>query len=126
LQGLRTILSPALVPDNPLDAWDALEGAEQVFTGSLLAPRDDPAVAVVGLCVDLTDEESSDLGYVKVAGQVHATTTKPFLVLNHVSDAVGARDAARLREAGVPVLHGTQAWNSRWAWSAIRSSGRLS
>lgn len=25
LQGLRTILSPALVPDNPLDSWDALE-----------------------------------------------------------------------------------------------------
>ena len=108
LQGLGTILSPALVPDNPLDAWDALEGAEQVFTGSLLALHNDPAVAVVGLCVDLTDEESSDIGYVKVAGQVHAATTKPFLVLSHVSDAVGARDAARLREAGVPVLHGTR------------------
>jgi acetyltransferase len=40
----------------------------------------------------------------KVAGQVHAATTKPFLVLSHASDALGARDAARLREAGVDVL----------------------
>lgn len=108
LQRLGTILSPALVPDNPLDAWDALEGAQEVFADSLLALHDDPAVAAVGLCVDLTDEESSGAGYVKVASHVQAATTKPFLVLSHVSDAVHAGAAARLRAVGVPVLHGTR------------------
>lgn len=108
LRRLGSILSPALVPDNPLDAWDALEGAEEVVAGSLLTMHDDPAVAAVGLCVDLTDEQSSDVGYVKVAAQVHAATTKPFLVLSHASGAVHAADAARLREAGVPVLQGTR------------------
>jgi acyl-CoA synthetase (NDP forming) len=105
---LRGILSPALVPDNPLDAWDALEGAEQVFTDSLLALHEDPGVAAIALSVDLTAEETSDIGYVKVAAQVQAATDKPFLVLSHVSDAVHGRDAARLREAGVPVLQGTR------------------
>jgi acyl-CoA synthetase (NDP forming) len=105
---LRWVLSPALVPDNPLDAWDALEGAEQVFTDSLLTLHDDPAVAAVALAVDLTAEESSDVGYVGVAQQVQAATSKPFLVLSHVSSAVDPADAQRLRDAGVPVLEGTR------------------
>jgi acyl-CoA synthetase (NDP forming) len=105
---LRRVLSPALVPDNPLDAWDALEGADQVFTESLLTLHDDPAVAAVALAVDLTAEESSDVGYVDVVAQVQAAVTKPFLVLSHVSSAVDPRDAQRLRDAGVPVLEGTR------------------
>ncbi len=108
LETLREILSPALVPDNPLDAWDALEGAEQVFTGSLLRLHDDPSVAAVGLCVDLTTEESSDIGYAGVARDVQAATTKPFLVMSHVSSAVDPAGAARLRGGGVPVLEGTR------------------
>jgi acetate---CoA ligase (ADP-forming) len=108
LAGLRQVLSPALEPDNPLDAWDALEGAEQVFTASLLRLHDDPSVAAVALCVDLTTEESADVGYGGVAQDVQAATTKPFLVMSHVSSAVDPGDAARLREAGVPVLEGTR------------------
>jgi acyl-CoA synthetase (NDP forming) len=105
---LRRVLSPALVPDNPLDAWDAMEGADQVFTDSLLTLHDDPAVATVALAVDLTAEESSDVGYAGVAAQVQAAATKPFLVLSHVSSAVDPREAQRLRDAGVPVLEGTR------------------
>jgi acyl-CoA synthetase (NDP forming) len=105
---LRRVLSLALVPDNPLDAWDALEGGDQVFTDSLLTLHDDPAVAAVALAVDLTAEDSSDVGYVGVAAQVQAAATKPFLVLSHVSSAVDPRDARRLRDAGVPVLEGTR------------------
>ena len=108
LRRLRPVLSPALVPDNPLDAWDALEGAEQVFTDALLTLHDDPAVAAVALAVDLTAEESSDVGYVGVAHQVQAATSKPFLVLSHVSSAIDPSDAQRLRDAGVPVLEGTR------------------
>ena len=105
---LRRVLSPALVPDNPLDAWDALEGADQIFTDSLLTLHDDPAVAAVALAVDLTAEESSDVGYVGVAAQVQTAATKTFLVLSHVSSAVDPRDAQRLRDVGVPVLEGTR------------------
>jgi len=105
---LRRALSLALVPDNPLDAWDALEGADQVFTDSLLTLHDDPAVAAVALAVDLIADDSSDVGYVGVAAQVRAAATKPFLVLSHVSSAVDPRDAQRLRDAGVPVLEGTR------------------
>jgi acyl-CoA synthetase (NDP forming) len=108
LAALREILSPALVPDNPLDAWDALEGAEQVFSGSLLGLHDDPSVAAVALCVDLTTEESADIGYAGVAREVQAATTKPFLVMSHVSSAVDPADAARVRDGGVPVLEGTR------------------
>ena len=108
LRRLRPVLSTALVPDNPLDAWDALEGAEQVFTDALLTLHDDPAVAAVALAVDLTAEESSDVGYVGVAHQVQAATSKPFLVLSHVSSAIDPSDAQRLRDAGMPVLEGTR------------------
>jgi acyl-CoA synthetase (NDP forming) len=108
LAALRDILSPALVPDNPLDAWDALEGAERVFSDSLLALHDDPSVAAVALCVDLTTEDSADIGYGGVAREVQAATTKPFLVMSHVSSAVDPGDAARLRHGGVPVLEGTR------------------
>jgi len=108
LRRLRPVLSTALVPDNPLDAWDALEGAEQVFTDALLTLHDDPAVAAVALAVDLTAEESSDVGYVGVAHQVQAATSKPFLVLSHVSSAIDPSDAQRLRDAGTPVLEGTR------------------
>ena len=105
---LREVLSPALVPDNPLDAWDALEGAEQVFAGSLLLLHNDEAVAALALAVDLTTEGSSEAGYVEVAERVQAATSKPFFVLSHVSSAVDPRDARRLRDAGVPVLEGTR------------------
>ncbi|MGH3408801.1 MAG: CoA-binding protein, partial [Streptosporangiaceae bacterium] len=105
---LRDVLPPALVPDNPVDAWDALEGAGQVLADSVLTLHDDPAVAAVALCVDLTAEESSDVGYASIAAGVQAATTKPFFVLSHVSSAVDARDAQRLRDAGVPVLEGTR------------------
>lgn len=108
LARLREIVPPSLVPDNPLDAWDALEGAEQVFAGALLALHDDPAVCAVALCVDLTAEELADALYTKVALGVQAAASKPVLVVCHVSSAVDRGAAARLREAGVPVLVGTR------------------
>jgi len=108
LRRLGEVLSPALVPDNPLDAWDKLEDAEHVFTNSLRMLHDDPAVAALGLCVDLTAEEPSEVGYVRVAADLHAAATKPFFVLCHLSGAVGHLEAARLREVGVPVLEGTR------------------
>jgi acetate---CoA ligase (ADP-forming) len=103
---LGSALSPALVPDNPLDAWDALEGAEDVFAESLRLLHDDPSVAAVGLCVDLT--AADDMAYARLASGVHRHTTKPFLVMSHLSSAVSAADAARLRTAGVPLLESTR------------------
>jgi acyl-CoA synthetase (NDP forming) len=108
LESLRSVLSPALEPDNPLDAWDALEGAEQVFTRSLLKLHEDPAVAALALCVDLTTEESADIGYGGVAREVQAATAKPFFLMSHVASAVDPHDAAGLRENGIPVLEGTR------------------
>lgn len=106
LARVGSVLSPALVPDNPLDAWDALEGAEHVFTESLRLLHDDPSVAAVGLCVDLT--AADDMAYASLALRVHRDTTKPFLVLSHLSSAVSAADAARLRAGGVPLLEGSR------------------
>ena len=105
---LAGALSPALVPDNPLDAWDALEGAAEVFTQSLLALHDDPGVSAVGLAVDLIPEDSADVGYVKIVSDVWRRTSKPVMVLSHVASAVSQADAMRLRAAGVPVLEGTR------------------
>ena len=58
--------------------------------------------------VDLTLQgEPYEEGYLQVARDVWAATTKPFCVLSNLSAAVAADEARMLREDGIPVLEGT-------------------
>lgn len=105
---LSEILDPGLEPDNPVDAWGTGRQASEVFSESLQALASDPAVGVVAFCVDLTTEESPEGGYGLIPIEVASSTTKPVVVLGNLAGSIDPAEAALLRQAGVPVLRGTE------------------
>jgi acetate---CoA ligase (ADP-forming) len=104
---LARVLGPGLPPVNPLDAWDTTGNAYEVFTSSLRALHDDPHTAAVALAVDLVADEGDDV-YPAIAMETAAVTTKPFAVLCNLRSAIDQDKARVLREAGIPVLEGTE------------------
>ena len=105
---LIEILDPGLDPDNPVDAWGTGKEAVTVFREALDALAADPAVGVIAFCVDLTTEALPEWRYRMIAIEAAASTPKPVVVLGNVSASIDPVEAALLREAGVPVLHGTE------------------
>jgi len=105
---LRKILDPGLEPDNPVDAWGTGREAATVFTESLEALASDPAVGIVAFSVDLTTEESADRGYGLIPIEVASSTDKPVAVLGNLAGSIDPVEAGLLRDAGVPVLRGTE------------------
>jgi acyl-CoA synthetase (NDP forming) len=104
---LTEILGPELPAVNPLDAWDTSGRAQDVFTESLQTLHDDPDTAAVAFAVDLVADESDDV-YPAVALRTGAATTKPFAVLCNLRSAIDQTKARALRDAGIPVLEGTE------------------
>jgi acetate---CoA ligase (ADP-forming) len=104
---LATVLGPGLPPVNPLDAWDTSGNAHEAFTSCLRALHDDPDTAALALAVDLVADERDDV-YPAVALETAAVTAKPFAVLCNLRSAIDQDKARVLREAGIPVLEGTE------------------
>jgi acetate---CoA ligase (ADP-forming) len=106
---LQVTLDPGLQAENPLDAWGTGIDADRIFRESLRLLHDDDATSALALVVDLTRQgEPYVEGYLAIARDVFASTTKPFCVLSNLSSAVAAEEAAVLRDAGIPVLEGTR------------------
>ena len=102
------ILDPGLLAANPLDAWGTGQDADRIFRESLLALGADPDAAALAFVVDLTRQgEPYDEGYLQIARDVFAQTTKPFCMLSNLASAVALEEAAYLRDLGIPVLEGT-------------------
>ena len=104
---LAAVLGPGLPPVNPLDAWDTSVTAHDVFNISLRALHDDPDTAVVAFAVDMVADERDDV-YPAVALETAAVTDKPFAVLCNLRSAIDPDKARALRDAGIPVLEGTE------------------
>jgi acyl-CoA synthetase (NDP forming) len=104
---LASVLEEGLEPANPLDAWGTGNDAERIFLEAMTALAEDPAVAAVTLCVDLTTEPLPGTGYPAVALGAAGATAKPVAVLANLASAIDPRDAAIVRDGGVPVLEGT-------------------
>jgi acyl-CoA synthetase (NDP forming) len=115
-QRLATVLGPGLPPVNPLDAWDTSDTAHDVFTACLQALHDDPDTAAVAFAVDLVADERDDV-YPAIALHTAAKTTKPFAVLCNLRSAIDPDKARALRDAGIPVLEGTE--------TGVRAIGHL-
>jgi acyl-CoA synthetase (NDP forming) len=108
LERIGSVLDPGLEAANPLDAWGTGIDADRIFRESFLAFHDDDQVAAMAFVVDLTLQgEPYEEGYLQVARDVWAATTKPFCVLSNLSAAVAADEARMLRDDGIPVLEGT-------------------
>jgi acyl-CoA synthetase (NDP forming) len=105
---MQAALDPGLQAENPLDAWGTGIEQDPIFVECLKALHDDPDTAATALVVDLTRQgEPYDDGYLQVALDVFAGTTKPFCVLSNLASAVATEEAGVLRDAGIPVLEGT-------------------
>jgi acyl-CoA synthetase (NDP forming) len=105
---IAAVLDPGLEPTNPIDAWGTGREAEAVFVECLDALAEDPEIGVIAFCVDLTAEEKPDHAYVDAASTVASRTLKPVAVLSNLASTVDPLQSGRLREAGVPVLEGTE------------------
>jgi acetate---CoA ligase (ADP-forming) len=104
---LEARLEPGLPAVNPLDAWGTGNDAEEIYLDCMKALVDDPGIAALAFCVDLTSEEEGTASYVGVAHEIYRYTHKPVAVMSNLSSAVDRRDASSIRRAGIPVLEGT-------------------
>ncbi|MEX1126578.1 MAG: CoA-binding protein, partial [Acidimicrobiia bacterium] len=105
---ISAVLDPGLEPANPVDAWGTGRESEEVFAECLHALSDDPAVGVIAFCVDLTPEEHPDSAYSHAVLKVDRITEKPVVVLGNLASTIDPYQSGLLREAGVPVLEGTE------------------
>ena len=105
---IQAALDPGLEAANPLDAWGTGIDADRIFVECFRALHDDPDMAALAFVVDMTRQgEPHDEGYLHVAREVFAQTTKPFCILSNLASAVANDEAALVRDAGIPVLEGT-------------------
>ena len=105
---IADVLDEGLVAENPLDAWGTGIDADRIFREAMIALHDDNDTAVVAFVVDLTRQgEPYDAGYLQVADEVFAATTKPFCVISNLPTAMAHEEATWLRARGIPVLEGT-------------------
>jgi acyl-CoA synthetase (NDP forming) len=104
LTTITDLLDEGLIATNPLDLWGTGADTRTLFSSSLKAIVDDPAVAVTALAVDLVSEFDGDTAYPDAVIEVAATTDSPIAVLASVPSAVDRPTAERLRSNGIAVL----------------------
>lgn len=104
LATITDLLDEGLIATNPLDLWGTGADTRALFSSSLKAIVDDPAVAVTALAVDLVTEFDGDTAYPDAVIEVAASTEAPLSVLASVPSAVDRATAERLRSNGIAVL----------------------
>ncbi len=101
------LLDEGLLAVNPLDFWGTGRDAHEVITRCTRALLDDPDTAALAFAVDLTTEDTPDMGYIGMATEVYAETDKPMAMLSNFSSGIDRNDVKELEAAGIPVLEGT-------------------
>jgi len=104
LATITDLLDEGLIATNPLDLWGTGADTRTLFSSSLKAIVDDPAVAVTALAVDLVSEFDGDTAYPDAVIDVAASTESPISVLASVPSAIDSATAERLRSNGIAVL----------------------
>jgi acetate---CoA ligase (ADP-forming) len=111
-------IDPGMESSNPLDAWGTGIDGDRIFRDAFDAFADDPAVSASVFCVDMTMQgEPYDEGYLPLAREAFEGTAEPFCVLSNLASAVTQEEIRILRDAGIPVLEGTD--------SGLRALGHL-
>lgn len=102
-------LDPGMEAANPFDAWGTGIDADAIFHEAFAAMAADPDVAAMAFVVDMTTQgEPYEEGYLQIALHGAAGTAKPFCVLSNLHSAIARDEVGRLREAGIPILEGTE------------------
>lgn len=104
---LAELLDPGLPAVNPLDFWGTGRDSDRTIGGCVRALLEDPGVAALAFSVDLTTEDSPDMGYLGIAMRTFAETDKPYAMLANLASGVDRGDVRLLEDDGVPVLEGT-------------------
>jgi acyl-CoA synthetase (NDP forming) len=107
VERLDALLDEGLPPVNPLDFWGTGHDANVVITACIRAMLDDPDTAALAFTVDMTTEDSPDMGYIGNALETFPQTDKPYAMLSNFSSGIDRGDVKLLEGAGIPVLEGT-------------------
>jgi len=105
---LAAVLEPGLDPINPLDAWGTGNGADDIYVECTLALDQDPETGLTLFAVDLPPMDDATMSYPKIAESILHRLENPLAFLAHASATLSPLQSARLRELGIPVLHGTE------------------
>ena len=105
---IEDTLDPGMESANPLDAWGTGIDGDRIFRDAFAAFREDPEVSVSVFCIDLTLQgEPYDQGYLQIAREAWQASDQPFCMLSNLASAVAQSEVRILRDAGIPVLEGT-------------------
>jgi acyl-CoA synthetase (NDP forming) len=105
---LEEILEPGPKAENPLDAYGSDKYLEETFTSAIKILDADPNTGLTTLCVDLYRIGKMSPLYVSIIISIKDQLKNPFVVLANVSATASEILTTRLREAGIPVLIGTE------------------
>jgi acyl-CoA synthetase (NDP forming) len=106
---IEETLDPGMESANPLDAWGTGIDGDRIFREAFSAFRDDAEVSVSVFCIDLTQQgEPYGDGYLQIAREAWEASDQPFCVVSNLASAVEQPEARILRDAGIPVLEGTE------------------
>ena len=104
---LSELLDAGLEVTNPLDVWGRGADTAGLFSSSLLAMAEDPAVGAVALCVDLVPEYDGDEEYRVALRRAWSGTELPVCLISNIPSALDRASASALRADGIPILEGT-------------------
>lgn len=105
---LANELDPGLHPENPLDAWGTAREFSSRFQNCVAALANDPDVAVAIFNSDVRDDYWYGAGVVAAVIGAATETDKPVAIASNTVLTGDQKSAARLADAGVPLLKGTQ------------------
>jgi len=106
---IANTIDPGMEASNPLDAWGTGIDGDRIFREAFAAFAEDPAVSASVFCVDMTMQgEPYDEGYLLLAREASEGTSGPFCVLSNLASSVTQHEIRMLRDAGIPVLEGTE------------------
>jgi acyl-CoA synthetase (NDP forming)/acyl-CoA thioesterase FadM len=105
---LAAALEPGLTPMNPLDAWGTGNDFGRIYRDCMLALDADPATGLNVWVADLYPAGDLSRVYVEQALAIQPRLRNPLIFLANVSAAADEGLSLRLRQAGIPVLLGTE------------------
>ena len=105
---LAEILEPGLEPINPLDAWGTGNETDRIYRDCLLALDADPATGLNLFVVDLMRYSNYPPTYVDIILPNRHRFKNPLAFLVNVASAASEEQMKKLRDAGIPVLMGTE------------------
>lgn len=102
---VQALLDPGMEAANPLDYWG--DGAD-VMAPTLTAMAVDPNVGMVVMAANMPGGRAFMHQCANAIIAVKEATDKPVALMGNISSTMAPEGVARVREAGIPVLMGTE------------------